>query len=197
MSATVTVDEHISFLLSCIKTLTGKIDFAAVAREQNIVTPGAAYCVHSLPKRVVSLTASSSKRFSRLHKAHGIPATANANADGNGNANGEGAVATSTADQTQEQATGAKGKAGRKRPAANKGKGKAKAGASDAEPPLKKTRVSKKENVIKHEEQDDDEEGGDTGGASNDEVRVKAEHVDDDGVEDVYKDANRGEEEVC
>ncbi|KAL3454685.1 hypothetical protein BJX65DRAFT_301320 [Aspergillus insuetus] len=148
MSTNVTPDEHIALLVSCIKTLTGKIDFAVVARDCNIVTATAAQ-----------------KRYSRLLKA-------NETAMQNANANGE-AAASNTADQDQAPTNGSPAKAGRKRPAANKGKGKAKTTSTDSGPPRKKAREQKKK-AIQQEE-------------------TEEEQVDND----VYEDAETGEEDGC
>ncbi|KAL2795347.1 hypothetical protein BJX66DRAFT_301909 [Aspergillus keveii] len=141
MSTNVTPDEHIALLVSCIKTLTGKIDFAAVARDCNIVTAAAAQ-----------------KRYSRLLKA---------NETAMQNANGE-AAASNTTDQDQAPNNESPAKAGRKRPAANKEKGKAKATSTGSEGPRKKARAQKKaaQQEETEEEQVDDDvyEDAETGG---------------------------------
>ncbi|KAL2853028.1 hypothetical protein BJX68DRAFT_265266 [Aspergillus pseudodeflectus] len=155
MSTSVTPEEHIALLVSCIKTLTGKIDFAAVARDCNIITAAAAQ-----------------KRYSRLLKANETAMqTANANASGNTNANGEPA-ASSTTDQDQAPANGSPAKASR--PAGNKAKRKAKTTSTESKPPRKKARAQKKKKTGQQEESEE-------------------EQVDDD----IYEDAETGEEDVC
>ncbi|KAL2868727.1 uncharacterized protein BJX67DRAFT_379678 [Aspergillus lucknowensis] len=186
--STVSNEEHITLLLSCIQHSTnGKIDFAAVAKDCNIVTGPAA-----------------AKRFSRLMAAHkrstgADPSTSNA-----------GPVANEQAEETE--APTAPAKKGRKRKVAAtttaagtvvpKTRGKAKVNGDDAQPPKKRARVAARKaarasaKVIKEEEIEDGDED-ESGVASDADGKVKNEEEDSEGedLDEIYEDAKSGDEE--
>ncbi|KAL4866059.1 hypothetical protein BDV12DRAFT_199500 [Aspergillus spectabilis] len=142
-------DDHVTLLLSCIQHSTGgKIDFAAVARDCNITSAGAA-----------------SKRYSRLTKSHrdGMAngeASASASTGGTNNTNNTGTQRqsgepTNTTDQSQVQPIPAD--PGRKRkvaapkkadeapPARKRGRPAGKAAKGTGKENLKHARVKVKE----------------------------------------------------
>ncbi|BDD55859.1 hypothetical protein MPDQ_004871 [Monascus purpureus] len=88
MNARVSSDEQVQFLLSCIRySVNGKIDFAEVAKECNIVSKGAA-----------------NKRYERLMKAHNIPPHGTASGSNQSSPN-KGETSTSTSASANDKKT--------------------------------------------------------------------------------------------
>ncbi|KAL4943886.1 hypothetical protein BDV06DRAFT_220845 [Aspergillus oleicola] len=202
----VTPNEHVALLLSCIANKEGgKIDFDAVAKECNIKTSGAAYVplpspshTHRTPQTTDPLTIyfPRAKRYSRLITSHKAARVQTSSGEGSDDSN-EGAGTGSAAGSAKSTPKKRKAPASSSAVSTPARKSMARAAKSRAKPIKEESGSEFEDGVEDHEEYQEEGAG----------VDVKMEDQEDEGVQGagvewdanaVLKEENEDEDQgVC